>query len=327
MNLIKSSAINLLLGLIFSSHASAELSPSHIASKKQGLTLYNQYKTVAAIPFLTVAAEAGDAEAQYYLAEALRKNKRYMSSDAQKWYEATAIQNEVYAMIQLGRSGDNLCVNMGNCPKSKKTPAQWLKVALNLTKPVAESGDPEAMYLMYELTLNQEWLEKSANSGYALAQYWMAIGTRQGDGFYLPWKRHEAVGNWLKLSAEGGYPPAMMEYAAFIYEDQGDLAVARHWIIEAAKAGYNSGISSYGAYSAHSPSLYDFPLDLVKGYALTSLLSELDGGGDVQVYVDETLPEIAAKMTPEQISEAHEFAKKWKATHSPLSFFPEKLSR
>lgn len=155
----------------------------------------------------------------------------------------------------------------------------------------------------------------------------MAIGTRQGDGFYLPWKRHEAVGNWLKLSAEGGYPPAMMEYAAFIYEDQGDLAVARHWIIEAAKAGYNSGISSYGAYSAHSPSLYDFPLDLVKGYALTSLLSELDGGGDVQVYVDETLPEIAAKMTPEQISEAHEFAKKWKATHSPLSFFPEKLSR
>lgn len=266
-------------------------------------------------------------KSQYYLAESIRNTKRYMTEEAQQWYEESANQNNIYAMIQLGRSGDNLCINMGNCPKSTKTPAQWLKGALDLTKPAAESGDPEAMYLMYELTLKDEWLEKSANSGHALAQYWMAIGTRQGDGFFLPWKRHEAVGNWLKLSAEGGYPPAMMEYAAFIYEDQGDLAVARHWIIEAAQKGYKSGISSYGAYSAHSPSLYDFPLDRIKGYALTSLLSELDGGGDVQVYVNETLSEIAEKMTSEEISEANEFAKNWKATHPPLSFFPDKLSR
>jgi TPR repeat protein len=313
--------------LLFSCQLFAKPTAELNAAKQTGIVLYNQYKMAPAIQYLTMAATGGDAESQYYLAESIRNTKRYMTEDAQKWYEESANQNNVYAMIQLGRSDDNLCVNMGNCPESTKTPAQWLKGALDLTKPVAESGDPEAMYLMYELTLKDEWLEKSANSGYALAQYWMAIGTRQGDGFFLPWKRHEAIGNWLKLSAEGGYPPAMMEYAAFIYEDQGDLTVARHWIVEAANKGYESGVSSYGAYSAHSPSLYDFPLDRVKGYALTSLLSELDGGGDVQVYVNETLPEIAEKMTPDEISEANDFAKNWKATHPPLSFFPEKLSR
>jgi hypothetical protein len=30
-------------------------------------------------------------------------------------------------------------------------------------------------------------------------------------------------------------------------------------------------------------------------------------------------------MTAEQITEANRFAKEWKATHPPLSFYPEKL--
>jgi len=75
----------------------------------------------------------------------------------------------------------------------------------------------------------------------------------------------------------------------------------------------------------HAPSLYDVPLDFVKGYALTSLVSEFDGGGNVKTYVDVVLPEIAAKMNPEQIAEAKIFAEKWKSTHPPLSFYPDKL--
>jgi TPR repeat protein len=191
---MKKLIIGALLISALSGNANAHLTPDEQAAKSRGILLFNQYKN--AQPELRIAAEAGDAEAQFYLAERLRKEKQFMTAEAQKWYEESANQNNVYAMIQLGRSGDNLCVNMGNCPESTKTPAQWLKGALDLTKPVAESGDPEAMYLMYELTLKDEWLEKSANSGYALAQYWMAIGTRQGDGFFLPWKRHEAIGNW-----------------------------------------------------------------------------------------------------------------------------------
>lgn len=38
---------------------------------------------------------------------------------------------------------------------------------------------------MYEITFDRTWLEKSANAGYALAQYWIAVGDRQGEDFFL----------------------------------------------------------------------------------------------------------------------------------------------
>jgi TPR repeat protein len=325
--LIKKILFTALLIIAFANPASAELSSEQQAAKIQGITFYNQYKTVSATPFLTIAAEAGDHEAQYYLGELLRRKNRYMNTEAQKWYEASAAQGDLYAMIQLGRSGDDLCKTMQHCPEAKKSPAERLTHATDLAKPKAEQGDAEAMYIMYELTLNRAWLEKSANAGDATAQFWMAIGDKQGEGFLLPWKRKDAVGNWFKASAEGGNPRAMMEYAAYLYENQGDLESARHWIKTAAERGYESGVSSYGAYLAHAPALFDFKLDLIKGYAITSLLKELDGGGNVQAYVEEVLPEIAAKMTPEQLKEAEKFAVEWKTTHPPLSFFPDKLGR
>jgi hypothetical protein len=58
---------------------------------------------------------------------------------------------------------------------------------------------------------------------------------------------------------------------------------------------------------------------------LIYLLRELDGGGNIQSYIEHTLPEIAAKMIPKQIEQAKVFAQEWKATHPPLSFFPDKL--
>ncbi|WP_434707184.1 hypothetical protein J3P75_14510 [Pseudomonas sp. R1-1] len=55
------------------------------------------------------------------------------------------------------------------------------------------------------------------------------------------------------------------------------------------------------------------------------MLTELDGGGNIQVYVESKLPKIAEKMTPAQIDVVEKYAIEWKATHLPLSFFPEKL--
>ncbi|QAX85076.1 sel1 repeat family protein [Pseudomonas sp. DTU12.3] len=290
-----------------------------------GITLYNQLKLDAAFPVLEKEAQSGNAESQYYLGEALRKRNRYMTPEAQRWYETAAMNGSIYAMIRLGRSGNDLCKTMSNCPETEQTPSDWLRNVETLAKPKAEQGDEEAMYIMYEVTLNRDWLEKSANAGNAEAQYWMAIGDRQGEGFLLLWKRNESVGKWFRASAEGGNPRAMMEYAAYLHENDGDLKEARHWIKMAAEKGYESGVSSYGAYLAHAPDRFGFELDLVKGYAITSLLKDLDGGGNVQVYVEEVLPEIAAKMTPSQIKEADEFAAQWKKSHLPLSFFPDKL--
>ncbi len=314
-----------LLITALSSSALAQLPQKEQAAKVRGLILYNQYKTVTATPFLTVAAEAGDYEAQYFLAESLRTKNHYMTTESRHWYEAAA-QGDLYAMIQLGRSKNDICDLKNDCPKDKKKPVEWLNEARDLAKPIAEAGDAEAMYIMYELTLEKTWLAKSASAGFALAQYWMAVGYKQGDEFLLPWKRTEAIEKWFKASAEGGYPKSMMEYAAILYE-KGDMDGFRHWNEQAALAGYASTVYGYGSDLAHEPDKYGFPFDIIKGYALVYSLRELDGGGGIQARVESKLPKIAAKMTPEQIIEAKEFAQKWKITHPPLSFFPDKLSR
>jgi hypothetical protein len=298
------------------------LTHEQFQAKIQGIELYNQYKPAAAE--LKIAAEAGDAESQYYLGEELRQQKQYITAEAQKWYEAAALQGDLYAMLRLATSNNDLCEVMNNCPEGTKKRTDWLELLNKESKQKADNGDGEAMYIKYLSSGQLEWLEKSAAANFSRGQWLLANRYKEGEKFFLPWKRTEEVGRWLKASAENGFPAGMLEYSAFLYENGGDIGVARHWIEEAAKTGYESGVSSYGAYLAHAPSLYDFPLDLVKGYALTSLLKELDGGGNIQPYVDEVLPEISEKMSAEQIAEARVFAQQWKNTHPPLSFYPGK---
>lgn len=293
--------------------------------KPDGITLYNQLKINSAIPQLKAEAEGGNSESQYYLGEALRKKNRYMTPEAQHWYEAAADKGNIYAMIQLGRSSRDLCQQMNNCPPNEKTPSEWFGKAKELTLPLAKKGNPESLYLMYEITLDREWLEKSAHAGYPLAQYWMAVGERQGRGyFFIPGKRDESVRNWLKLSSEGGYSKAMNAYLEILYED-GNMESVRHWLEVAAETGDQEAVSNYGAYISHTPDKVGYPLDLVKGYALFTLLKELDGNGGVREYAEQKIEKIAEKMTPEQIEKSKSVAEEWKKTHPPLSFFPEKL--
>lgn len=309
--------------LSMSNQALAELTPPQQSAKERGLALYNQYKP--ATVELRIAADAGDAESQYFLAEELRQQKQYITEESQKWYEAAASQGELYAALRLSKSNNDLCAVINNCPEGSKTKEEWRIFLIKEAERRSNNGDGEAMYIMYLVTGKLEWLEKSAEADFGRSQWLLANRYKEGEKFLLPWKRNDEIGRWLKASAENGFPDGMLEYSAFLYENGGDLSVARHWIEEAAKTGYQSGVSSYGAYLAHTPALYDFPLDVVKGYALTSLLLELDGGGNVKPYVDEVLPEIAQKMTSSQIAEAKVFASQWKATHPPLSFYPGKF--
>lgn len=103
-------------------HASTLTHAQQIA-KENSITLYNQYKT--AEPELRIAAEAGDREAQYYLAEDLRRTSRYMTAEAYNWYTAAAEQGDLYAMRRLRSMEDDLCIAMGNCPKGKKSAEDW----------------------------------------------------------------------------------------------------------------------------------------------------------------------------------------------------------
>ncbi|PCM48549.1 hypothetical protein CP335_16885 [Pseudomonas fluorescens] len=320
MTIFKAMAVAIIIAL--PTCVSATLSSQQQLAKERGIMLFKQYKT--AEPELRIAAEAGDAEAQFFLAEEIRQNKQYITDEAYKWYEAAASQGDLYSMIRIGRTNNDLCLTMKNCPIEKKEPKEWLAEATRIAKDKSDRGDAEALYIMYELTAEREWLKKSALAGDAIAQYRMAIGDRQGEGFILPWKRKEIVEHWFLLSAKAGNPKAMMQLFG-IYREKGELEQARYWVEKAASFGYEAGVYNYGYFLAVDPKALGFTEDRIKGYALISLLKELDGGGTAQTDVEEILPQISEKMTPTQIQEAENFADKWKTTHPPLSFFPEKI--
>jgi TPR repeat protein len=315
--------LSLFLAFFFSAPLLAQLSTEQIQEKSEGIVLFNQYRIAA--PLLTPAAEAGDPEAQYFLAEEIRSLKQYLSPEAVKWFEASAQQGNVYAMIQLGRSGADLCTQMKNCQSGDTSPSEWIAKAKETTAPKAASGNSEALYLMYELTGDRDWLKKSAEAGFALSQYWMGIQERQGEGFFLlPGQRESSVEHWMKAAAESGYPKAMMAYGAILAR-KGDIEGYKTWSVKAAEAGFADAVLGYACDSAHEPDEYGYPLDLVKAYGLMSLLAELDGGGGMQINVKDIFPKIIAKMSPEQINLGKKFAVAWRANHPPLSFFPDKL--
>ncbi|MBL4610115.1 MAG: sel1 repeat family protein [Pseudomonas sp.] len=303
----------------------ADLKPEQQAAKERGSTLYHQFKAISAEPYLTIAAEAGDSESQFLLAEALRKNNRYMTKEAYHWLEKAAGQGNTYAMIRLGRRDEGLCSVMANCPDGSKTPEQWLAEARRLNEPKAAQGDAEAMYLMYQITFDIDWIEKAAKAGHSLAQYWLAVAIEQGRGFYWwPGSRQEEVEKWYKASAEGGYPLSMQDYALLLLSKD-DYTGYQYWTERAAETGYANAVFNLGLGISLMADDYGYEQDLVKGYGVLSLLLELDGGGGMADKAARNQERLQDQMTAEQLEQAREFAAEWKATHPPLSFFKQKL--
>ncbi|PWE38407.1 sel1 repeat family protein [Pseudomonas prosekii] len=316
--------ITFLTALSFSALAT-ELTPDQQVAKTQGLVFYNQFKTTLAIPKLRIAADAGDQEAQYYLGEAIVRKSKYMTSEASAAYEASALQGNIYSMVRLSWNKNDLCVAMNNCPAGQKKPGEWRKIALEAAEQESSEGKAEAMYLMFRLTRDDKWLKKSAESGYAFAQYYLGTGYRDGKGFFLlPSSRSDLVEQLMKASAEGGYPPGMMAYVELLAAKK-DYEAVRFWYQKAAESGYTEAVFGYGSYLAKNPSEIGFPYDPVKSYAIISTLLELDGGGGVKEFAKDLQAEIAPKLTSEQIAQATKMSVEWKKTHPPLSYFPDKL--
>ncbi|MFJ2284772.1 tetratricopeptide repeat protein [Pseudomonas iridis] len=314
-----------ILSILLCNTANAALTQQQEEAKKKGIELYNQYKAISAIEFLKIAADGGDDDALYYLGESIRKNNRYMTIEAQKAYEESAKKGNIYSMIRLGGVVEDLCATMKNCAPAQQPPEEWMNKAKDLATEQASQGNAESMYLLWEITGNDDWLEKSAESGFALAQFRLATKYQEGGGvFLLPSRRSDAIEKWMKASAENGYPPAMMGFAAARME-KNDLSSFRIWNEKAAASSYVSGVFGYASYIGEAVPKYGFSSDPVKSYALLTNLLELDGGGNVINNVKDVLPEVEKNMSKEQIVNAKKLANTWKADHPPLSFFPDKL--
>jgi len=305
--------------ILFPDSVFAKLTTEQEAAKEKGILLHQQSDWYDSQPLLKIAAESGDSVAQYYLGEAIRLSKRYITEDAKKWYEAAASQGDLYAMLRLSNT-DDLCKEMGSC--AGKSGEEWREHALRIAKERAEKGDSEAMTVLFTAKQGLEWLERAANAGNGFAQKVLAGVYQDGGGWFLtPGSREKAVEKWFKASAESGYAPGMYLYANFLYEHNASKEEVGYWIEKAAEMGHIDAAGGYALTVAHLPDSYGFPLDLVKAYGITYLISKLEGGGVAPEDARRSLPEIAEKMTPEEINKGISFAREWETEHPALSYF------
>ena len=289
--------------------------------KEEGLALYNMHFDAEAVPLLELAAQAGDPEAQYYMGEIQRQKTMFMSLVAQRWYEKSADQGDIYAMLRLATADNTVCKLSENCASFVKTSEQWGNIARNLGRQGAAQGDGEAMFQLYLLTSDFCWLVESAEAGFPEGQNLLGLYYQEGKGIFLiPGKREKETERLFRAAAESGYVPAMGNLSGLLLA-RSDIKGLGYWIEAAAQRGHYGAMTSYAAWTAHMPDQVGYPLDMVKAYGLTLLLAQADPGTWRKSYGEKALDEVAALMNPEQIEAGKAFAEEWKKTHPPLSRF------
>ncbi|MFI8648063.1 tetratricopeptide repeat protein [Pseudomonas iridis] len=316
--LIKKLFFGVLASVIFCSSAAAELTASQKTAKDSGIALFRQSDWYDSQPPLNIAAEAGDSEAQYYLGEAIRLSNRYTTAEAQKWYEAAAEQGSLYAMLRLSNEED-LCGAMGTC--SGKTAAEWREQVLEKAGERAEKGDTEAMTVLFTAGQGLSWLEKASEAGDSYAQQLLASVYKSGGGwFFIPGSREKAIARWFKSSSEGGNPRGMFFYANYLFDNNGDMKEIAHWIRQAAESGHIDSVSTYAGKLSRPNNELGVEFNLKEAYGFNLLLSRIKSGTAPRD-AKRNIPELEKRMTPEEIKEGIEFAKTWKESHPPLSYF------
>nr|WP_314874029.1 sel1 repeat family protein [uncultured Pseudomonas sp.] len=271
---------------------------------------------------LREAAGTGDKEAQFYLAETLKLLSGHMTPESKMWYEKSARQGDMYSMYRLSSLKYDLCSIMQNCPASPSQSRTWGENLYDVAIEKANQGDGEGMEMMYTLTGDLDWLVKSADSGYASAQNWLAVRYEWGDGWFIwPGQRNKEIDRLYKASAEGGYPRAMSQYAGILLL-QGDVTGAQKWLMKTVAVGYIPAVATYASVLVDGK-YYHLEKDLQMAYSLNLVLAEIDDGA---THISTSaLSKLKLQLTVEQIAAATLQAEAWKAAHPPLSYYPPKL--
>lgn len=316
--MIKKLLFGALATVIFCSYAFAELTTAQKTAKNSGIALFHQSNWYDSQPLLKIAAEAGDSDAQYYLGEAIRLGQRYTTPEAKKWYEASAEQGALYAMLRLSNKND-LCGSMDAC--TNKNGIEWREYALITAQERAKKGDTGAMTVLFTAGQGLSWLEKAAEAGDSYAQQLLASAYKSGAGWFLiPGSREKAIIKWFKASSEGGNPRGMFLYANYLYDHNDSKEDIAYWVKKAAEHSHIDALGTY-AYKISDPSNeLGYPENLAEAYGLTLLLSKLEAGTAPED-AKRLLPELEKKMSSEEIKKATEFSKDWERSHPPLSYF------
>ncbi|MFB9866056.1 tetratricopeptide repeat protein [Vreelandella sulfidaeris] len=252
------------------------------AAKEEGMRLYNAHQRSKSPPYLEIAAEAGDAEAMYYLGEVDRLRHMGLTQAALDWYHQAALHGDPYAMLRLFDGG--ACELGDVCPENGD---DWPQEALELTLPKAEDGDAEAMAALYYIYYYVEepdeeealeWLDRAAEAGNAWAMHSLGKRARDNkDAYSIDTERLEAAEVWFHRAAEAKYAPGMNNLAVVLDQLERDEE-AWDWMIRASMSGHINGrlwqASCYLEPEIDENQMCQTEKDTAKGWAILLALRE-----------------------------------------------------
>lgn len=288
------------------------------AAKDEGMRLYNARQREASIPYLTIAAEAGDVDAMFYLGEASFSNE---------WLYRAAQQGDVYAMLYLSEA----CERHSICPEEGRN---WVETAVTIALERAEAGDAEAMFALHPLYNDlryddepQIWLERAAEAGNVEAQFELGGRIRNDKSNYPDEEsRLNAAERWFRRAAESGYPRAMSSLSRLLHE-QGNDVEAWEWMTSASNAGHINA-RQWLAYCYIEPddernAICQVEQDPAEGWAILLAVNE----EAPNIHVENALHyfEDTGKITPEEREEGERRMMEWLNREPPLSYFPMKF--
>ena len=221
-------------------HTGAMLNLGVIHDRGQGVPENDE----EAVKWYRAAANAGIAEAQYYLGQKVWTGEGVDSdpAEAAQWYRRAAEQGHVRAQRTLGvlyLNGEGVARDPGEAFK-------WIDMA-------ARQGDVESFHnlaFMYQNGLGTgkdraeaiNWYRKAAEQGLAKSQY--TLGTMHMGGEDGP-ADFAAAERWFRMAAEQGNAEAQTGLGALYANGQGverDDVLAHMWFQLAANQGYEPAV-------------------------------------------------------------------------------------
>jgi TPR repeat protein len=211
----------------------------------------NKIEETEEVKALKKAAEEGDVQAQYDLAERYDSGNgiEYNSQKAVEWWKKAAENGHQEAKYTLGRSYQYGWNGIKKDPKR----------AFEIYKELAELGNKKGQYRLgkcyqkhigceknYELAV--KWYRQSAEQGYKVAQFRLAMCYSHGIGVE---KNNEESVYWFREAALQGYPWAQCNLAIAYERGRGvkrNMDEAIYWYQEGAKGGSTWAQNTIGCY-------------------------------------------------------------------------------
>jgi uncharacterized protein len=270
----------------------------------EGLQLYNLGEFNRARPLLLIGATAGGKDAQYALAESIRRGASSMTDEARDWYQKAADQDHIYALLRLNDEPS-------------------LKKARDLIAAKVDSA--EGLLQDYELTRNIETLKKSEQAGSAEAKYILAY-LYISNGSLVPAgvTPSEEIKRLYLEAATAGLSKAMHAYSNLI-SVRNDKSVKRFWLENRVALNDVNALIAYAIALVTEHEMdedeqeYGYEKDVVTAYALLWLVVDMTREFRRHTESANHLRSLEGELTAAQITQAKQQAQAWKLSHPPMS--------